>query len=83
MRNIYKLLPITYWACFTGELTRERNIRARILLHEAEHGCITGLFFKTINSHIILFAAAKNAIVPFDVTNKDKEMKVFNMYFKF
>lgn len=61
---------------FVGELTRERNIRARILHHEGEQGSITGLSFKTMKNNVILFAAAKKAIIPFDVSNKDKEMKV-------
>lgn len=29
-----------------------------------------------MNSTVILYAAAQNAIIPFDVTSKDKEMKV-------
>jgi len=62
---------------YTGELTREKNIRARIIHHEGEQGMITGLSFKTLlRKNIILFAAAKNAIIPFDVTTRDKEMKV-------
>jgi len=35
-----------------------------------------------MKNNIILFAAAKHAIIPFDVTNKDKEMKVLAINLK-
>lgn len=71
---------------YRGELTRGRSIKPKILQREGEHGSVTGLAFKTMERSIILFSVSKNAVIPFDVTNKDRDVNVsqissFILYF--
>jgi len=74
---------------YRGELTRGRSIKPKILQREGEHGCVTGLAFKTMEKSIILFSVSKHAVTPFDVTNKDRDVnvswcvKVFKSYMFF
>lgn len=61
---------------YRGELTRGRSIKPKILQREGEHGCVTGLAFKTMDRSIILFSVSKYAMTPFDVTTKDRDINV-------
>ncbi len=66
---------------YRGELTRGRSIKPKILQREGEHGSVTGLAFKTMDRSIILFSVSKNAVIPFDVTNKDRDVNVSQITF--
>lgn len=68
---------------YRGELTRGRSIKPKILQREGEHGSVTGLAFKTMDRSIILFSVSKNAVIPFDVTNKDRDVNVSKIFFYF
>lgn len=37
---------------------------------------VTGLFFKSLDLSVVLFASSTQAVFSFDVTNKDREAKV-------
>lgn len=60
---------------FRGDIARNRNSKPK-LLKESESSVITGLAFKTTALSSYLFVCTMNSVISYDISLKDKEIKV-------
>lgn len=65
---------------FRGDLTRDRSSKPK-LLKESGTNMVTGLAFRTSAKYYFLFVTSTDHVFFYDVSNKDKEIKVKMNFF--
>nr|XP_008196910.1 PREDICTED: vacuolar protein sorting-associated protein 11 homolog [Tribolium castaneum] len=58
---------------YRGDITRDRSSKQKLLRDASS--TVTGLAFKTTSTNIFLFLATDSAVMVYNITHKDKEVK--------